>query len=75
QLTLDWSASDCGYALLLAEEQENIVHFEDCRRNGIFLQPLAMETLGGWSQKALSVLHSIGCHLGLRRGLDPLEVS
>uniref|UniRef100_A0A1X7UJE9 Transglutaminase-like domain-containing protein n=1 Tax=Amphimedon queenslandica TaxID=400682 RepID=A0A1X7UJE9_AMPQE len=75
QLTLDRSASDRGYALLFAEERKNIVHFEDCRRNGIFFQPLAMETLGGWSQKAVSVLRSIGRHLGLRRGLDPLEVN
>uniref|UniRef100_A0A1X7T582 Uncharacterized protein n=1 Tax=Amphimedon queenslandica TaxID=400682 RepID=A0A1X7T582_AMPQE len=75
QLTLDRSASDRGYALLFAEERKYIVHFEDCRRNGIFFQPLAMETLGGWSQKAVSVLRSIGRHLGLRRGLDTLEVT
>ena len=64
QLTLDRSASDRGYALLFAEERKNIVHFEDCRRNGIIFQPLAMETLGGWSQRAVTVLRSIGRHLG-----------
>ena len=75
QLTVSQSATVRGHALLFAEERKNIVHFEECQRVGVFFQPLAMETLGGWSQKAVSVIHTIGHHLASRRGLDPSEVS
>uniref|UniRef100_A0A1X7T2V3 Uncharacterized protein n=1 Tax=Amphimedon queenslandica TaxID=400682 RepID=A0A1X7T2V3_AMPQE len=52
QLTVSQSATVRGHALLFAEERKNIVHFEECQRVGVLFQPLAMETLGGWSQKA-----------------------
>ena len=62
-----------GYALLYAEERKNIVHVDGCRRAGVLFQPLAVETLGGWSPHAISAIRTIGSHLGSRRGLAPAE--
>ena len=66
---------DRGYALLYAEEHKNIVHLEGYRRAGVLFQPLAVETLGGWSPHAISAIRTIGSHLGSRWGLAPAEVS
>ena len=75
QLTLSQASATRGFALSFAEERKNIVHFDDCRRVGVLFVPLAVETIGGWSQSACSVIQSIGRHLGSRRGLDPHQVS
>ncbi|XP_019859905.1 PREDICTED: uncharacterized protein LOC100641226 [Amphimedon queenslandica] len=56
-------------------ERKNVVHLEECRRIGVIFQPLAVESLGGWSKAAVSVLRTISGHLASRRGLDQLEVS
>ena len=73
--TLSQSASLQGYALSVAEKRKRAVHFEDCRRVGVSFLPLAVETLGGWSQDALVFLRAIGRHLASRFGLPPGEVS
>ena len=70
--TLSQLASLQGYALSVAEKRKRAVHFEDCRRVGVSFLPLAVETLGGWSQDAL---RAIGRHLASRFGLPPGEVS
>ena len=66
--TLSQSASLQGYALSVAEKRKRAVHFEDCRRVGVSFLPLAVETLGGWSQDALVFLRAIGRHLASLQG-------
>ena len=75
RLTLTQAASDRGSALAFAEQRKNSVHFSDCQSIGVYFQPLAVESLGGWSSDASSVIKSIGQHLASRRGLDPRQVS
>ena len=58
QQTLSQAASESGYALLVAEARKNVVHLEECRRIGVIFQPLAVESLGGWSKAAVPVLRT-----------------
>ena len=75
RLTLTQAASDRGSALACAEQHKNSAHFSDCQSIWVLFQPLAVESLRGWSSDASSAIRSIGRHLASRRGLDPREVS
>ena len=45
-------------------------HFDNCRSQGIFFQPLVVETFGGWDRDALSFLKEIGRQDARRWGKD-----
>ena len=51
-LTQSGAASEKGYALKLAEERKMVAHNAECRGVEVSFVPLAMESLGGWSQEA-----------------------
>ena len=59
QLTLARASSEAGYALQVAEERKKATHAEACRSSGVIFHPLAMETLGGWSQEMLDTVNRI----------------
>ena len=59
QLTLARASSEAGYALQVAEERKKATHAEACRSAGVIFHPLAMETLGGWSQEMLVTVNRI----------------
>ena len=48
-------------------------HAEACRSVGIVFVPLVAETLGGWSQEAISTIKGIGRIQGHRLGIPPSE--
>ena len=45
---------------------KNRAHLDNCRAQGIILQPLVVETFGGWDQEAVNYLKDIA-RLGARR--------
>ena len=54
---------------------KNRVHFENCRSQGVFFQPLVVKTFGGWDNDALAFLKEIGRQDARRWGKDPsLEI-
>ena len=44
-------------------------HFENCRAEGIFFQPLVVETFGGWDKDAINFLKKIATKGSRRWGL------
>ena len=46
-------------------------HAAPCRAVGVFFIPLAIESLGGWSELAAKSISRIGCLLGQRLGMSP----
>ena len=60
QLTLAESAVTQGHALKVAADRKIAVHGPRCQQAGIQFFPLPVETLGGWSTGAASVLKDIG---------------
>ena len=50
-------------------------HFANCQAEGIFFQPLVVETFGGWDRDALAFLKEMGRQDARRWGKDPaLEI-
>lgn len=72
---LPQAASIQGHALTVANARKRRVHFDNCRSVGVDFLPLAVESLGGWSEDALSFLLSLSRNLASRHGLPPSEVS
>ena len=67
------SSSSQGAALTVAETRKKATHLSNCRSAGVSFLPLAVETLGCWSQDAVSTIRSIGRIQALCLGLDPGE--
>ena len=44
-------------------------HFDNCRAEGIFFQPLVVETFGGWDKDAINFLKKIATKGSRRWGL------
>ena len=49
---------------------KNRAHFDHCNAQGIFFQPLVVETFGGWDRDALSFLKEMGRQDARRWGKD-----
>ena len=45
-------------------------HFENCRTEGVFFQPLVVESFGGWDKDALGFLKELGRQQARRWGKD-----
>ena len=75
QLTLAGAASTPGHALTVAEERKMAANSESCHALGINFIPLAVESLGGWSSKAIDTISSIGKLQGQRLGISPSETT
>ena len=72
-LTLAGAANTPGYALRVAEERKMAAHHDDCRKVGVLFTPLAVESLGGWSEEARRTISKIGQLMGQRLGSPPAE--
>ena len=70
-LTLAGAAASPGYALQVAEDRKMAAHFEACRAMGVDFVPVAVESLGGWSEEAIANIKKIGRLFGQRTGSPP----
>ena len=73
QLTLSGASSVAGHALLVAEERKRAVRAEPCRAAKVNFLPLAVETLGGWSQEIHRVIKKICALQALRLDISKAE--
>ena len=71
QRTVRGAAENQGYALSICEERKMATHAASCREVGISFIPLAVESLGGWSDLAAKTISRIGRLLGQRLGIPP----
>ena len=49
---------------------QNVAARENCRQEGVFFQPLVVETFGGWDKDALGFLRELGRQDARRWGKD-----
>ena len=71
QRTVHGAAENQGYALSICEERKMATHAASCRAVGVSFIPLAVESLGGWSDVAAKTISRIGHVLGQRLGIPP----
>ena len=69
QRTLQGAAETKGYALSICEERKMAAHAISCRAVGVSFIPLAIESLGGWSELGAKTINHIGCLLSQRLGI------
>ena len=60
KLTVQRAAISQGHALQVGEERKCTSHVDACYSAGIFFVPLIVESLGGWSSKAVETIKAIG---------------
>ena len=75
QQTLQGAAETQGYALSVCEERKMAAHAVSCRAVGVSFIPLAIESLGGWSELGAKTISHIGRLLGQRLGICPSTTS
>ena len=66
-----WAATVPGYALRVGENRKLAVHLGECWSQGIDFCPMAAESLGGWSDDAISIIQRVGHMLCQRLGVSP----
>ena len=71
QRTVHGAAENQRYALSICEERKMATHAASCREVGVSFIPLAVESLGGWSDLAAKTISRIGRLLGQRLGIPP----
>ena len=63
-------AADTPAAAIESRKATKIrAHFDNCRAEGIFFQPLVVETFGGWDKDAINYLKKIATKGSRRWGL------
>ena len=67
-LTVSEASCEQDYALSYGERRKRRVHDHECQEAGISFVPLLVETLGGWSDLALSFIHQVAKLQALRLG-------
>ena len=67
-LTLAGTASVKGHALQVAEDRKRAAHNANCAAAGVVFLPIAVETLGGWSEEAVFHIPKISRLRGSGRG-------
>ena len=71
QEAVQFQAADRPAAAIEARKQAKMrAHHADCQAQGIFFQPLVVETFGGWDSDALKFLKAIGHQDARRWGRD-----
>ena len=73
QRTIVGASNSRGYALRLGEERKMRVHAEPCQSIGILFVPLIVQTIGGWSDQAVTTISHMGRFLGQRLGSSQSE--
>ena len=71
QLTVDRASVIQGHALSVAEDRKYRSQYDDCLQAGISFITLAMESFGGWSPIAVSIIREMGKLQAHRLGLSP----
>ena len=66
-----WCRGKSRDALSICEERKMATHAASCREVGVSFIPLAVESLGGWSDLAAKTISHIGRLLGQRLGIPP----
>ena len=56
---------------MVGEERKLMAHAEACNSVGVSFIPVVAETLGGWSERAVHTLKSLGRLVGQRLGISP----
>jgi hypothetical protein len=64
------AAANAGAALETAVRQKMTKSYDKCRQAGVEFIPLAVETLGGWDQDAISNIRKLGHHLARHSSTD-----
>ena len=73
QLTVNGASINQGHALSVGEERKLAAHAAPCRSVGVTFIPLIVESLGGWSPRAVDVIKNIGRLQGQRLGTPPAD--
>ena len=68
--TLARAATCPGYAFRVVENRKLAAHLGECRSQGIDFFPMVAESLGGWSDEAISIIQRVGHMLGQRLGVS-----
>ena len=69
------AAETAATAIEARKASKNRTHFENCRAQGIFFQPLVVETFGGWDPIAADFLKKLATKEARRWGKTPaLEI-
>ena len=64
------SADIPGAALEMRKSSKRRVHLDNCRAEGIFFQPLVVESFGGWDKEATKFLKEMARQDARRWGKD-----
>ena len=70
-LTVSEACREQGYVLSYGERRERRLHEPECQEAGISFVPLLVETLGGWSDLALSFIRQVAKLQAPRLGEQP----
>ena len=70
-LTVSEASCEQGYALSYGERRKRRVHDHECQEAGISFVPLLVETLGGWSDLALSFIRQVAELQAILLGQQP----
>ena len=73
QQTIAGASTTQGHALSLGEERKMAAHAEVCRSVGVSFNPLVVESIGRWSDRAADTIRSFGRLLGQRLGISQAE--
>ena len=73
QATIQAAAVTQGHALLVGEARKLAAHADACQAVGVSFIPVVLETLGGLSASAVSVVACLGQLLGQRMGISPAD--
>ena len=69
------AAETTATAIESRKASKNRVHFENCRAQGVFFQPLVVESFGGWDPVATTLLKNLATQEARRWGKTPaLEI-
>ena len=65
------AAETAATAIEARKASKNRTHFENCRAQGVFFQPLVVETFGGWDPVAADILKKMATQEARRWGKTP----
>ena len=68
QATVSGAALVQGHALSVARERKLAAHSGPCHSVGVSFIPLAVETLGGWSEEGITTIRALGPSTGSAAG-------
>ena len=73
EVTVVGCAEDGAYAVQKAHERKLRKYAEDCAKEGLAFQPMAVDTFGGWHEEALGLITQLGRALARSVGREDGE--